>query len=92
MSRDDDDKPREDGLDRIPRQSFWQAMPRRSLSRVLILVAGLLGILYLQRQTGNIAGCMSQAFNAPAPARREARDVVHAQVQVPVPSRTDAAR
>ena len=57
--------------DEIPRQSFWAAMPKRSVMRVLILFAALLGILYLREQTSSIAGCMSNAFRAPAPESTE---------------------
>jgi hypothetical protein len=57
--------------DRIPRQSFWAAMPKRSVVRILVLLATLLGIIYLREQTSSIAGCMSNAFRAPAPASTE---------------------
>lgn len=57
--------PGSDDRDEIPRQSFWSALPKRSFSRVLILLGLLAGILYLRQRTGSIAGCMSQAFQAP---------------------------
>ena len=57
--------------DENPRRSFWAAMPKRSVTRVLILLAALFGIIYLREQTSSIAGCMSNAFRAPAPASTE---------------------
>lgn len=63
----DDKKP--DDRDEIPRQSLWSALPKRSVSRVLILLALLAGILVLRARAGSIAGCMSEAFRAPAPPR-----------------------
>jgi hypothetical protein len=63
MSNDDNGP---DDRDEIPRRSFWSSLPKRSLSRVLILLGLLAGIVYLRERTGSIAGCMSQAFLAPA--------------------------
>jgi hypothetical protein len=47
------------------------ALPKGSVARVLILLAALFGIIYLREQTSSIAGCMSNAFRAPAPADKE---------------------
>ncbi len=64
-----DDQPRKpDERDEIPRQSLWAAFPKRSLWRVLALLAMLAVILYLRARAGSIAACMSDAFHAPAPA------------------------
>jgi hypothetical protein len=65
MSPDQEREPAEQA--EIPRQGFWAALPRRSLSRVLLLLAMLVGILYLRQRAASIAACMSQAFLAPAP-------------------------
>ena len=60
--------PKPDRDDELPRRSFWSAVPRRSLSRVLLLLAMLAGILYLRARTGSIASCMSDSFRAPPPS------------------------
>ena len=52
--------------DELPRQGFWMAVPKRSFFRLLLLLAMLAGILYLQHQTSAIAGCMANAFRVPA--------------------------
>jgi len=67
--------------DEIPRQGFWAAMPRRSLSRVLIMLALFAGIIYLRQRTGWIAGCMENAFRMPPPAQPGVR--VRAPVVLP---------
>jgi hypothetical protein len=66
MRSDEEHQPEPD--DEIPRQGFWANLPKRSLSRVVLLLALLAGILYLQQRTGTIASCMSDAFHAPPPA------------------------
>jgi hypothetical protein len=66
-----DDGP--DGGDEIPRQSFWSAIPKRTLSRVVLLLGLLAGIVYLQQRTASIAGCMSRAFEAPVAPPEGAR-------------------
>jgi hypothetical protein len=53
----------------IPRRGFWANLPKRSLSRVLLLLAMLAVIIYLQRRTGAIAGCVAGAFRAPTGAQ-----------------------
>lgn len=60
----EDDKP-DDSQDEHKR--FLETIPRGTITRVFILIAALAGIIVLQRKTGAIAGCMSQAFLAPAP-------------------------
>jgi hypothetical protein len=66
--------------DVIPRQGFLTTMPKRSLSRVVLLLAALAGIIYLRQRTGSIAGCMADAFRvSPAvePTRSSAPVKVH---------------
>lgn len=58
--------------DDLPRKGFFETIPRGTIARVVLLLAALVGIIVLQRKTGAIAGCMDQAFRAPAPVRREA--------------------
>ena len=65
MSSDPDK--RRDPEDEIPRLGFWAAMPKRTLSRVILLVALLVVIIYLRQRTGAIAGCMSDAFSVRPP-------------------------
>jgi hypothetical protein len=60
MNTDPDKK--SDPGDDIPRMGFWEGMPKRTLSRVILLVALLVGIMYLRQRTESIAGCMSDAF------------------------------
>jgi hypothetical protein len=55
--------------DEIPKRGFWSNLPKRSVSRILILLALLAGIVYLQQRAGAVAGCMSDAFRAPGPAQ-----------------------
>jgi hypothetical protein len=63
--RSDEEQP--SGLDDpLPRKSIWAHMPKRSLSRVLLLLALLAGILYLRQQATSIAGWFSEAFRMPA--------------------------
>jgi hypothetical protein len=83
MSDDPEREPQAD--DEIPRQTFWQAMPKRSLSRILMLLAIFAGIIYLRQRAGAIAGCMSDAFRAPPPSGSGVK--VKATVIVP-PART----
>jgi hypothetical protein len=77
----DDKQPDRDEPDQIPRQSLWATLPKRSLPRVLILLALLAGILVLRARAGSIAGCMSEAFRAPAPAQPGVR--VRARIVAP---------
>jgi hypothetical protein len=76
--------------DEEPRAGFWATLPRGTVTRVLILLALLVGIVVLQRKAGAIAGCMNQSFMAPQPRalgtpRGDAaeRGPIHVQVQVP---------
>jgi hypothetical protein len=52
--------------DPLPRRSIWSGIPKRSLSRVVLLLALLAGILYLRQRAPAMANCMSEAFHAPA--------------------------
>jgi len=65
---EDDDRPRPD--EEIPRQGMFSAFPKRTVSRVLLLLAALAGIIYLRQRTALIAGCMSDAFLIPSPAEQ----------------------
>jgi hypothetical protein len=61
----DDDRSGE--KDEIPHRGLLATLPKRSLARVLVLLAALAGIIYLRQRTASIASCMSEAFRAPAP-------------------------
>jgi hypothetical protein len=76
----DDDDSRHRDEDEIPRKSILSSMPKHSLSRVVVLLAALAGILYLRQKTGSIAGCMSNAFLGPA---SPTVPTIRATVQVP---------
>lgn len=69
--------------DEIPRQSFLSALPKRTFHRVVFLLAALAAILYLRQRTGSIAGCMSSAFEAPAPGTPPATPTIKASVLLP---------
>lgn len=62
MSVDRKDEDRLSGEDEIPRQGILATLPKRTLSRVVILLAALAGIVYLRQRTSLIAGCMANAF------------------------------
>jgi hypothetical protein len=66
MSSDRTPEPPPD--DEIPRRSLWASLPRRSVSRVIILLGILAGILYLRQRAGVIAARMEEAFRAPMPS------------------------
>lgn len=55
--------------DAIPRMSFWQAIPKRHLFRIVFLILALVGIVYLQQKTSAIAGCMNETFRSPVPSK-----------------------
>jgi hypothetical protein len=57
-----------DNEDEIPRQGVLSAIPKRTFSRVVLLLAALVGIIYLRQRTESIAGCMASAFDVPPPA------------------------
>jgi len=67
MSPEGEDQPGQD--DELPRQGFWATMPKRTLTRVLVLLAALAGIIYLRQHTGSISGCMADAFVGPQPGQ-----------------------
>ena len=77
--------------DELPRRSFFEALPKRSLSRILILIAALVGIVYLQRRASAIASCMSDAFRAP-PATKPAGAPGSVRMQAPARSMDGHAR
>jgi hypothetical protein len=68
--------------DEIPRQSLFSAIPKRTLSRVLMLLAVLAAILYLRERTSSVAACLSTAFQVPAPASRPAAGTVRARIEL----------
>ncbi len=81
----EDDKPAREPDDMPPRKSLWSAVPKRAFVRVLILVAALIGVVCLRKETESIAGCMSDAFRAPAPASTKTRGLgVRAHILPPV--------
>lgn len=59
--------------DSSPRGGSWASLPKRNLSRAVLLLAMLAGILYLRQRTGSIADCMSKTFQAPASVESGAR-------------------
>jgi hypothetical protein len=65
MKEDEQDAQASEDSEAIPRVSFWSAMPKRSVSRIFLLLCALAGILYLRQKTGDVAGCMGEAFQAP---------------------------
>lgn len=75
--------------DRVPRQSVFASLPKRSVMRVLMLLGVLAGILYLRERTASIAGCMSNAFQIlpPAPPPSGAPGPARARIEL----RRDAA-
>jgi hypothetical protein len=75
-----EDQRQPDHDDEIPRQGFWASMPKRSLARVLVLLAMLAGIIYLRQRTGSIAGCMA---NTLAPPGQQTEPRVQARVLPP---------
>lgn len=76
----DEKKPEED--EEIPRRSILATMPKRTFYRVVVLLAALAGIIYLQRRTAAIAGCMSNSFQALPPPHPTASPS-RARVQLP---------
>jgi hypothetical protein len=67
--------------DELPRQGFLTAMPKRSIYRVMLLLAMLAGILYLRQKTGSISSCMANSL-APAVAPIRSSGPVKARVMV----------
>jgi hypothetical protein len=87
IMRSDEELPSGSG-DPLPRQSIWAHIPKRSLSRVLLLLALLAGILYLRKQATTIAGCMSDAFRVPAAEPAGVRLKAPVVLPGPAPQRT----
>jgi hypothetical protein len=54
--------------DEIPRLGVLSTIPKRTFSRVVLLLAALVGVIYLRQRTESIAGCMASAFDVPPPA------------------------
>ena len=67
---ENDDGASRNDEDEIPRRGFLSTIPKRTFSRVLLLLAALAGILYLRQRTGSIASCMAGAFNLPPPVKQ----------------------
>ena len=72
------------------RKGFFATLPRGTITRVLMLLALLVGVVLLQRKAGAIAGCMNQTFMLPqtrvtsgATGDASARGPIHVRVQVP---------
>ena len=87
MNSDRRDDGRSPDKEEIPRQGFWAALPKRTLSRVVILLAALAGIVYLRQRTGLIAGCMADGFRV-SPGLEPTRSLspLKARVLVPPPA------
>jgi hypothetical protein len=78
-------RPKDDrDADEIPRQGIFSAIPKRTFSRVLLLLAALAAILYLRQRTSSIASCMSDAFRVPPPAQeKQASPTIKGRVVLP---------
>jgi hypothetical protein len=50
-----------------PPRGFWANLPRGSVGRVFLLLLLLVVVVYLQRRSGEIAGCANKAFTLPPP-------------------------
>jgi hypothetical protein len=73
-----------------PKRGFWATVPRGSFGRVTFLLLLLATVVYLQRRSGEIAGCASRAFNLPPPPsttapvnRASSAGTIRARVQLP---------
>ncbi len=78
----------DDSEDDKPPKRFLETIPRGTITRVVVLLAALAGIIILQQKTGSIASCMNQAFLAPQsrPDRQPDKDEsrrIRGQVVVP---------
>ncbi len=76
----DDDK-QSSKHDEIPRQSILAGIPKRTFSRVLLLLVALGGIIYLRERTSAIAGCMSNAFRDLPSAPESSSRAVRARIE-----------
>lgn len=72
------------------RKGLFATLPRGTITRVLMLLALLVGVVLLQRKAGAIAGCMNQTFMLPqtrvtsgATGDASVRGPIHVRVQVP---------
>ena len=83
---EDDERPsRPSPEEEIPRQGLLSAIPKRTFSRVVLLLAALAGILYLRQRTASIASCMSDAFRVP-PAAEQPHPPSSLKARVVLPS------
>jgi hypothetical protein len=78
----DDDK--QSSKDEIPRQSILANIPKRTFSRVLLLLLALGGIIYLRERTSSIAGCMSNSFRDLPSQPESAPRTVRAHIAPPL--------
>lgn len=65
-----------DENDEIPRQRFFDLLPKRSIAKIVVLLGMLVAIVFLQRQSGSIAGCVQSGLfpeRAPRSGPTEAR-------------------
>jgi hypothetical protein len=76
IPEDDDSASRRDE-DEIPRPGILSTIPKRTFTRVALLLTLLAGIIYLRQQTGSIASCMASSFSLPLPAE-------HAKTSAPL--------
>lgn len=89
MSIEDDERSKLEA--EIPRHGFLAAMPKRSLSRILLLLAALAGIVYLRQRTGAIAGCMADTFRVGLPPERPS-PTVKARIEIAPANGTESKR
>jgi hypothetical protein len=86
-----DDERKCSDSDEIPRKGLLAAMPKRSFFRVIVLLAGLVGIVYLRERTASIAGCMSTAFSIiPPPPASAPGGGVRARIELHMDASTRA--
>lgn len=67
---DDDDRASQGDEKEIPPQGILSGIPKRTFSRVVLLLAILAGIIYWRQRTASISGCMATAFNIPPRAEQ----------------------
>jgi hypothetical protein len=60
----DEQQPNDDDK---PRRGLWANLPHGSVGRVFLLLMLLATVVYLQRRSGDVAGCAGRAFNLPPP-------------------------
>ena len=82
MKRDGQDNLDLKMLDEVPSKSFWSLLPKRSFTRILMLLAALAGIIYLRQKTTTVAGFMGEAFREPNKA--SAMSTIRGRVAIPL--------